>query len=156
MPVTIRSASLDDLPALLVIERATPSAAHWTDEQYTRLVESGIVLVSEEEERISGFVCAKRVAGDWEIENMVVEEANRRRGIGDALLGELLGRARSDAARAVWLEVRASNEAARHLYEKHGFRETGCRRGYYRNPDEDAVLYEHRSSQNETRDEELR
>jgi ribosomal-protein-alanine N-acetyltransferase len=142
--VTIRSARLDDLPALLAIERAAPSAAHWTADQYARLVESGIVLVSEEAEKISGFVCAKIVAGDWEIENMVVDQQNRRRGIGDALLGEFLRRPKREAGSVVWLEVRESNQAARRLYEKHGFRETGRRGGYYRAPDEDAVLYEYR------------
>jgi len=40
--------------------------------------------------------------------------------------------------------VRESNWASRRLYEKHGFRETGRRRGYYRGPVEDAVLYEFR------------
>ena len=144
MLVTIRSARLDDVPALLAIERVAPCAAHWTADQYARLVESGIVLVSEEAEKISGFVCAKIVAGDWEIENMVVDQQNRRRGIGDALLGELLRRPKREAGSAVWLEVREANQAARRLYEKHGFRETGRRRGYYKNPDEDAVLYEHR------------
>ncbi len=34
-----------------------------------------------------------------------------------------------------------SNQAARRLYEKHGFQEAGRRRAYYRNPEEDAVLY---------------
>jgi ribosomal-protein-alanine N-acetyltransferase len=145
MPVTIRSASLDDVPALLAIEREAPSAAHWTAEQYARLVESGVVLMSEEPQRITGFVCANIVAGDWEIENLVVDQQNRRRGIGDALLGELLRSPKIEADSAVWLEVRESNQAARRLYEKHGFRETGRRGGYYRNPDEDGVLYDYRS-----------
>jgi [ribosomal protein S18]-alanine N-acetyltransferase len=144
MPVTIRSASLDDVPALLAIEREAPSAAHWTAEQYARLVESGVVLVSEESQRITGFVCANIVAGDWEIENLVVDQQNRRRGIGDALLGELLRSPKIEAGSAVWLEVRESNQAARCLYEKHGFREPGRRGGYYRTPDEDGVLYDYR------------
>ncbi len=46
MLVTIRSAVLDDVPALLAIEREATSAAHWTREQYERLVESGILLVA--------------------------------------------------------------------------------------------------------------
>ena len=142
MPVTIRSAVLDDVPALVAIERSAASAAHWTDEEYARSMESGIVFVSEEEKKISGFVCAKIIAGDWELENVVVDEQNRRRGIGDALLEEFLRSAKREAGRAVWLEVRESNHPARSLYEKHGFRETGRRRGYYRDPVEDAVLYE--------------
>jgi|SRR5882762_6910038 len=142
MPVTIRSAVLDDVPALLGIERDAPSAAHWTREQYERLVESEIVLVAEDGGNISGFVCAKKVAGVWEIENMVVAKHGRRCGIGDGLLEEILRRARNDGSRAVWLEVRESNRPALGLYEKHGFSETGRRREYYAEPVEDAVLYE--------------
>jgi len=102
------------------------------------------VLVADEAGDVSGFVCAKTVAGDWEIENMVVAKQGRRRGIGSGLLDELLRRARNQAVAAVWLEVRESNQVARRLYEKHGFRETGRRRGYYKYPVEDAVLYEFR------------
>lgn len=52
----------------------------------------------------------------------------------------LLDEARQNGE-AVFLEVRESNMAARRLYEKLGFAETGRRRGYYANPPEDAVLY---------------
>jgi ribosomal-protein-alanine N-acetyltransferase len=142
MPVTIRSAVLDDVPALLAIARDAPSAAHWTREQYQYLVESGIVLVAEDGGSISGFVCAKKVPGAWEIENMAVAKHGRRRGIGNGLLEELLRRARNEGSPAVWLEVRESNRPALGLYEKHGFCETGRRRGYYSEPVEDAVLYE--------------
>jgi len=48
MPVTIRSAVLDDVPAFLAIEQEAASAAHWSREQYERLVESEIVLVAED------------------------------------------------------------------------------------------------------------
>ena len=142
MPATIRSAVLGDVPVLQAIEQGAASAAHWTCEQYERLVESGVVLVAEDGENILGFACAKKVAGVWEIENMVVAKHGRRCGIGDGLLEEILRRARNDGSRAVWLEVRESNRPALGLYEKHGFSETGRRREYYAEPVEDAVLYE--------------
>jgi ribosomal-protein-alanine N-acetyltransferase len=82
------------------------------------------------------------VAGEWEIENAVVAPEFHRRGVGRDLLGELLRQAGMAGGTAVWLEVRESNSAARGLYEKHGFRETGRRRGYYNDPSEDAILYE--------------
>jgi ribosomal-protein-alanine N-acetyltransferase len=146
MPIAIRSAALNDVPAIFAIERSAPSAAHWTSEQYTELLGSGIVLVSEEavaEEagQISGFVCAKPVAGEWEIENVVVAAQLLRRGIADRLLQELIQRAESEPAAAILLEVRESNLPARRLYEKRGFREVGRRRTYYKDPPEDAILY---------------
>jgi ribosomal-protein-alanine acetyltransferase len=141
MPVAIRSATLNDVPAILVIEQSSPSAAHWTFEQYTQLVDGGNVLVADEAGELCGFVCAKAVANEWEIENLVVAAEFLRHGVATKLLCKLIERARSGAASAILLEVRESNQAARRLYEKQGFRQVGRRPGYYRNPDEDAVLY---------------
>ncbi len=141
MPVAIRSATPRDLPAILAIERQAPSAAHWTPEQYSKLIDDGFVLIAEEAGDLCGFICAKGVAGEWEVENVVVAQALLRRGIANELLRELIQRARSEAASAILLEVRESNGLARRLYEKHGFREEARRRGYYRDPEEDAILY---------------
>ena len=145
MPVAIRSAALTDVSAILAIEQQAPGAAHWTAEQYKKLVGSGVVLVAEEaaEEagKLCGFICAKAVASEWEIENVVVAAAFVRRGAANELVCELIQRAAGEAASAVLLEVRESNLPARRLYEKHGFREVGRRRGYYRDPVEDAILY---------------
>ncbi len=141
MPVAIRSAALNDVPAILAIEQQSPSAAHWTSEQYNKLVGSGVVLVAEEAGRLCGFVCAMAVAGEWEIENVAVAAELLRRGIADELVRELIRRAESEAASAILLEVRESNLPARGLYEKHGLREVGRRPAYYRNPVEAAILY---------------
>jgi ribosomal-protein-alanine N-acetyltransferase len=142
MPVAIRSARLNDVPALLAIEQQAPGAAHWTSEQYNKLVSSGVVLVAEEAGRLCGFVCAQAVAGEWEIENVVVATGFLRRGIANELVRALIRRAQNEAAApAILLEVRESNLPARGLYEKHGFREVGRRRAYYSDPAEDGILY---------------
>jgi ribosomal-protein-alanine N-acetyltransferase len=141
MPVAIRCAALNDVPAILAIERRVPGAAHWTAEQYSKLVGGGVVLVAEEAGKLCGFICATAVASEWEIENVVVAAAFLRRGIANKLVRNLIQRAENEAASAILLEVRESNLPARRLYEKHGFREVGRRRGYYRDPVEDAILY---------------
>ncbi|MGD0509400.1 MAG: ribosomal protein S18-alanine N-acetyltransferase [Terriglobales bacterium] len=141
MPVTIRSAALNDVPAILAIEQSTRGAAHWTSEQYKKLVDRGVVLLAEEAGQLCGFICAQQVAGEWEIENVVVSAEFLRRGIANQLVRALIQRAHIEAASAILLEVRDSNLPARRLYEKHGFREVGRRRVYYRDPVEDAILY---------------
>ena len=142
MAVTIRSATPHDLPALLSIEQQAARAAHWAIGHYQARFADGVILVTEEKGSIVGFVCARNIADEWEIENIVVAENVRRLGIAGALLNALLQRIREKANAAVRLEVRESNEPARRLYEKHGFHESGRRREYYKNPVEDAVLYE--------------
>jgi ribosomal-protein-alanine N-acetyltransferase len=123
------------------MEQQALLAAHWTSDQYSQLVSGGVILVAEEESNLCGFVCARAVAGEWEIENVVVADEFRRRGIADRLLREFIQRAESAAASAILLEVRESNLPARRLYEKQGFRKEGRRCGYYRDPKEDALLY---------------
>ena len=90
---------------------------------------------------IAGFLVARHLAPEWELENIVVSPSSQRRGIGKALLRTLLLRARDADNGAVFLEVRESNAAARGLYESAGFRQAGKRKCYYLNPLEDAVLY---------------
>ena len=141
MPVAIRSATLKDIPAILALEQRSSSAAHWTREQYNKLVENGIVLLAEEAGSLCGFICAQAAAGEWEIENVVVAAEFLRRGIANKLLCELMRRAQSENASAILLEVRDANRPARRLYEKNGFREAGRRRAYYKDPAEDAILY---------------
>ena len=141
MPPAIRRATLDDIPAIRALEQQTPSAAHWPAEEYAKLIATGIVLVTEQEGEIYGMVCAKSVAGECELENIVVAARFLRRGVADALMRVLLDQAESAGASKILLEVRESNQPARRLYEKHGFREIGRRRRYYQNPSEDAILY---------------
>src|SRR5436853_7104419 len=142
MFVNIRPATLDDVSAILAIEGAAPTAAHWTREQYVALIEFGVVLVAEREAGVTGFICVREVAGEWEIENIVVPESVRRHGIGQAMLRVLLRKMQDAGGSAVWLEVRESNLAARRFYEKNGFRECGRRAQYYQQPTEDALLYQ--------------
>jgi ribosomal-protein-alanine N-acetyltransferase len=79
--------------------------------------------------------------GEWEIENIAVAGAARRRGLGTRLMGELMQRARAAEANQIFLEVRESNHAARSLYEKWAFEAAGRRKNYYQKPVEDAIVY---------------
>ncbi len=137
----VRSATAADLPALLALEGGSAGAAHWSEAQYDRLfAEAGRVILVIEESSVQGFIVGRDLGPEWEIENIVVASSVQRRGLGTRLVQELLDLARNRGAQAVFLEVRESNRAARALYSKSGFVETGRRRGYYRNPEEDALV----------------
>jgi ribosomal-protein-alanine N-acetyltransferase len=102
------------------------------------------VLVARADEgsgpRIVGFLCAWIVAGELHINNIAVHPGYRRRGVASQLLEEMLRRAKVMEAKAGYLEVRASNEAANALYQRYGFRQIGRRRNYYDHPREDAII----------------
>lgn len=80
------------------------------------------------------------VADEAEIASVCVDPAYRRLGGGTKLLQTLLMQARLSGAQNVYLEVRASNQAAQELYRGAGFECIGVRKRYYTNPSEDAVL----------------
>jgi ribosomal-protein-alanine N-acetyltransferase len=157
--VHIRPATLADIPSILDLERQSATAGHWTEDQYLQAFrqEGGgrLVLLTEDfpptasaeetrnrsETSISGFLVAQHLAPEWELENIVVAHSARRKGLGTRLLDALLAAARETHSTSVFLEVRESNAAARSLYEKAGFEQTGRRKSYYTNPPEDAILY---------------
>ena len=146
MMLTIRGLRSEDVPALIEIERASPTVAHWSPSEYQKLLASDArgqrkTLVAEQEAQPVGFVVAKVVAGDWEIENIVVRANSQRQGIGEQLLSRLIQEARRNGARQILLEVRSQNTAAKNLYNKCGFFVVGGRRAYYHDPEDDAVLY---------------
>jgi len=127
------------------LEKEAATASHWSVEQYRAVFSEGapqrIALVVDEIGIIQGFIVGRAVRGEWEIENLIVASAARRKGMGLELLRRFIELAGAEGAQAIFLEVRESNRAARALYEKCGFVEAGSRLRYYRNPDDDAVIY---------------
>ena len=158
MPVKIRTAASADLPFIVDLERAAETAAHWREEEYRELFDKPatlvqrLVLIAEEEKGSSralpnpsssplGFLVARHVASEWELENIVVAPSVRRMGVGRQLMGALVTWAIQTESHSILLEVRESNVAARRLYEQLEFQETGRRKSYYANPLEGAILY---------------
>lgn len=138
MNLVIRSATSDDLPALLEIERASFSRPHWASKDFlandcTVAELNGSVvafLVSRETFRGSEHELAER-----EILNLAVAPSFRRNGIAKTLLHRELR-----CCAAYFLEVRESNIAAQNLYIQFGFREIARRSDYYRDPSEGAIV----------------
>lgn len=87
-----------------------------------------------------GYMCYWLVFDELRLMNLAVEPSMRRRGIASDLIRHMLSVGRESGAVRAVLEVRASNVAARSLYERVGFRQVALRRRYYTDPVEDAVL----------------
>ncbi|MFP7696512.1 GNAT family N-acetyltransferase [Trueperella sp. LYQ143] len=77
-----------------------------------------------------------------EILTIAVARAQRSRGIGSALLADLLAVAQSHEAEAVFLEVRARDEKAQRMYQRAGFETVGRRPRYYHDDDALIMRYE--------------
>ena len=91
-----------------------------------------------------GYCVLANGADEAHLLNLSVAAAWQRRGLGRELLDHVLELARTLRAQKIFLEVRASNNAARALYAQSRFREIGVRRGYYPAPvaREDAIVLE--------------
>ena len=72
--------------------------------------------------------------------NVAVHPDHRRKGIAEALVLALCADLKARDNVCLTLEVRASNEPAKALYEKLGFIQVGRRPNYYHNPKEDALI----------------
>lgn len=146
--IRVRPAAAEDVPRLMEIARNSSTAARWNENEYAKLFtqpasRGAAVLVIEENGQVAGFLAGRRLTPDgaeWEIENVAVSRPAQRRGLGSRLLGEFLALAREQGGRDIFLEVRASNVAARRLYEKWAFAEAGVRKSYYQGPTEDALV----------------
>jgi len=145
----IRPASRADAPALSEIERVSFSDP-WSPAGFRQILDTPRTFgfVAEGSGRILGYLFGREVDGEAEILNLAVGARSRRRGIGSALLRTGLSFLAARGVREVFLEVRASNQAAQRLYAANGFTPVGLRAGYYRNPPEDALVLRraHRSS----------
>ena len=97
-------------------------------------------LVALDGEQVAGYVGSQSVMGWADMMNIAVHPDYRRRGIAWKLVENLVEALQKMDVTCLTLEVRASNEPAKALYEKLGFIQVGRRPNYYRNPKEDALI----------------
>lgn len=138
----IKPLSVTDIPALLAIESAA-NRYPWTEgvikscfgSQYFSFGVFG-------NEQLLGFYFGQFIAVESQLFNICVRNDQQGKGIGAKLLGHFISQSEQRDAVEAWLEVRASNQSAIHLYQKHGFIEAGCRPNYYSSATgkEDAII----------------
>ena len=97
-------------------------------------------LVAEEDGVLLGYSGSQSVMDEADVMNVAVDPNRRREGIALKLVEALVAALNEKNVRALLLEVRASNEPAKALYEHQGFVQVGKRPNYYRNPKEDALI----------------
>lgn len=133
----------EDLTGVLGVEQESFTNP-WTREMYAAELQNRAVchiyVVRTDDVPVIGFCAFWLVFDEIHINNVALRPAWRGQGIGTALMQHVFAVARTLGARRATLEVRASNERARTLYERLGFYVAGTRRNYYTNPIEDALI----------------
>lgn len=142
--LVIADAAPEDAAALAAVHAEGFDEA-WTAEAIARLVRADASLtlkVSAADGTIVGFVMGFLAADESEVLTIAVAQRARRQGVGLLLMSAFADAAQLAGASSVYLDVAQSNLAARRLYERLGYVETGRRRGYYKRAGggEDAIV----------------
>ena len=102
--------------------------------------DNSLFLVAVESGAVIGYAGMEVIVDEGYIFNVAVSPDFRRRGVGFALVRELVTCGMKNSLCFITLEVRESNAAAISLYSKFGFIKAGERKNYYSDPTEAAVL----------------
>ena len=140
-PARVRPFALADLPRIEELEHRL-FADPWPRSSFVDALADprAVFLVAERGGSVAGYLVATLLPPIAELQNLGTAPEQQRAGVARALVDALLDTCRVRGVRELGLEVRVSNAAAQALYRTHGFRLVGLRRGYYRRPEEDALL----------------
>lgn len=130
------------LPGVAVLEKMC-FAEPWSESSLEMLCRDGGVgfaVLAGDGKSVIAYGGMITVLDEGQITNIAVHADFRRQGYGGKILGALLDFAFGNGLESVSLEVRESNVAAINLYSSYGFAAVGRRRGFYRNPHEDALV----------------
>lgn len=132
----------EDLEAVLTIERRS-HATPWREAHFVSSLDHHLCLGAKLNGEWTAYAVVSFAAGEAELLLFVVDRPWQGRGLGQAMLDEVIALA-ALRAQTLFLEVRASNARAIALYEAAGFNQVGVRPNYYPSSQgrrEDAWLY---------------
>ena len=89
---------------------------------------------------VIAYVIGRLIPPEGEIYRVAVRESHRRRGVAYRLLDYAVKTSRGCGLECLFLEVRSRNTPAIKLYSAYGFKEIARRKGYYKNPTDDAIV----------------
>ena len=133
-----------DLPDVIAIEnRSFPNPwkmSTFIGEIANRGISNPLMIVHQMTEKKLGYIIYWKLNEEAQIGNFAIHPDYRGCGLGEAVIGQVLGGLKKTGVLYVFLEVRPSNYSARLLYEKIGFSVFGVRKNYYHSPPEDALV----------------
>ena len=118
----------------------------WSEEDFIRCLRQRncIGMVAEHDGRVVGFMIYELQRTRLHVLNFAVAHDYRRRGVGDQMIGKLVGKLSNQRRTRVVLEVRETNLAAQLFFKQSGFRAVSVLRDYYEDTTEDAYLMQYR------------
>jgi ribosomal-protein-alanine N-acetyltransferase len=150
MTAALRVMTAADVPAVMVLENQMFPEDAWSeqmlrDELREQPRTRHYVVAEEPSGEIVGYAGLAAAGGQGDVQTIAVRADRQGRGLGAALLTELLAEAGRRGCEEVFLEVRADNDRARTLYERFGFERIGVRKRYYQPSGMDAIVMRRRA-----------
>lgn len=137
----IRRTHPDDLAEIAEAE-ALIFSDPWTREDIlgTLSSEGAMCYTAIRDNRAVAYIIGRIIPPEGEIYRIATLPEYRGRGIAYRLLDFAVKTERGRGLESLFLEVRSQNVPARALYKSYGFVEIGVRKGYYKNPTDDAIV----------------
>lgn len=131
---------LDDVAALEAACFTNPWTREMLERELHRSDVARVYVLKDGAGGVAAFCTCWIILDELHINTIGVDPARRRQGLASTLMRHVMEAAARSGARRATLEVRASNNAARRLYERLGFVESAVRPQYYSQPEEDAII----------------
>ncbi len=127
-----RAMTVRDIDAVVLVE-ASAYGFPWTRGNFIDSLAAGYVaeLLENEDQEVLGYYVAMTGVDEMHLLNITVAPAWQGQGLGRRLMADLQAQARALRVASLWLEVRASNQRAKALYERLGYTAVGLRKAYY-------------------------
>ena len=140
--ITIRRMRAEDVTEVFSIEKLA-HITPWNESILRDCVSVGyLCFVLEDGNSLYGFMIARGTQKQCHLLNLCVSPKHQGKGFGESLLLFLMDFVKEGCSN-MQLEVRPSNKAAIHLYQKYDFKEINRKKEYYADTDgtfEDAIM----------------
>lgn len=140
--ISVRAMVLGDIEEIMKIEKLCFTVP-WSRLSFQREIKENMLakyFIVELEGSIVGYGGMWIIIDEAHITNIAIHPEFRGRNLGGFLLKSMIEYAKNINVFKMTLEVRRSNEAARGLYRKFGFKDIGVRPRYYSDNNEDAII----------------
>lgn len=142
--LVVRYAIPEDAIELAKISLSSLSDA-WSSDEVGASINNAhakvFVVEEKDKQAIYGYAVLTYAADEGEIPQIAVRADKRRMGCGALMMERVQEFMREQGIKKIFLEVRASNETAKSFYQASGMKEVGVRKGFYREPSEDAHIF---------------
>lgn len=134
---------LGHLDDVMEIEENCYGEHHWARDSFVNEIDNSIsqyLCAVNEHQKCVGYLGMWNIIDEAHITNFAVHPNFQHQGVGHFLITNSIEKCYEKKIKYITLEVRASNEKAKRLYEKFGFKSLGVRKKYYQDNNEDAII----------------